>query len=46
MLVERHIGVDQHLLALAVDVFEVRHEPLEIARRQGEQQTIARRRGT
>jgi hypothetical protein len=41
-MVERTVGVHQHLPALAGDVFELRHEPLEIAGWQGEQKPIAR----
>jgi hypothetical protein len=40
-VVQRTIGVQENLLRLAADLFELRHEALEIARRQGEQKTIA-----
>jgi hypothetical protein len=40
-MVERAISVHDDLLALAVNVFKLRHEPLEIAGRQREQKPIA-----
>jgi hypothetical protein len=40
-MVERAIGVHQDLPMLAGNVVELRHEPLEIAGRQGEQEPIA-----
>ena len=35
-MVERTISVHEDLLALAANVFKLRHEPLEIAGWQGE----------
>jgi len=35
-MVERTIGVQEDLPALAANMFKVRHEPLEIAGWQGE----------
>jgi hypothetical protein len=40
-VVERTISVHENLLALAANVFKLRHELLEIARGQGEQKSIA-----
>jgi hypothetical protein len=40
-VVERTIGVHEDLLALAANVFKLRHKPLEIAGGQGEQKPIA-----
>jgi hypothetical protein len=40
-MIERMVRVQQNLLALATNEFEVRHELLEIARRQGEQKPVA-----
>jgi hypothetical protein len=41
-MVERAIRVHQDLRALAANLFKLRHKPIEIARRQREQQPIAR----
>jgi hypothetical protein len=41
-MVERTISVHEDLRALAANLFKLRHKPLEIARRQREQQPIAR----
>jgi hypothetical protein len=41
-MVERAINVHKNLLALAANVFELRHESLEMAGRQGEQKSVAR----
>jgi hypothetical protein len=40
-MVERTIGVRENLLALAANVFKLRHKPLEIAGWQGEQKSVA-----
>ena len=40
-MVERTISVQKNLLALAANVFKLRHESLEIAGGQGEQKPIA-----
>jgi hypothetical protein len=40
-MVERTVGVHEDLLALAANLFKLRHELLEIARGQGEQKPIA-----
>jgi hypothetical protein len=40
-MVERTISVHENLLALAANVFKLRHESLEIARGQREQEPIA-----
>jgi len=40
-MIERTIGVHQHLRALAANLFKLRHKPLEIARWQREQKPIA-----
>jgi hypothetical protein len=41
-MVERTVGVHEDLPALAVNLFKLRHEPLEIAGWEGEQKPIAR----
>ena len=41
-LVERTISVHEDLLAMAANVFKLRHKPLEIAGWKGEQKPIAR----
>jgi membrane protein len=38
---ERTVSVHENLLALAANVFKLRHKSLEIARGQGEQKPIA-----
>jgi hypothetical protein len=40
-MVERTIGVDQDLAALAANVFKLRHKPREIGGWQREQKPIA-----
>ncbi|MGH6920685.1 MAG: hypothetical protein ACREJ0_23620 [Geminicoccaceae bacterium] len=40
-MVERIISVHEDLPVLAANVLELRHQPLEIAGRQGEQKPIA-----
>jgi hypothetical protein len=40
-MLERTVSVHENLLALAANVFELRHKPLEIARGQREQKPIA-----
>jgi hypothetical protein len=35
-MVERTVSVHEHLLALAANVFKLRHKPLEIAGWKGE----------
>jgi hypothetical protein len=39
-MVERTVSVHEDLLALAANVFKLRHKPLEIAGWQGEQKPI------
>jgi hypothetical protein len=39
-MIERAVRIQQNLLALATNEFEVRHELLEIARRDGEQKPV------
>ena len=41
-MVERTIRVHEDLLALAANMLELRHEPLEVSRWQGEQKAISR----
>jgi hypothetical protein len=40
-IIERTVGIHENLLALAANVFELRHKPLEIARGQSKQKPIA-----
>ena len=40
-MVQRAIGVQEHLLGMTANVFKVRHKSLEIARWQGKQKPIA-----
>jgi hypothetical protein len=40
-MVERTVGVHEDLLALATNLFKLRHEPLEIAGWKGEQKPVA-----
>jgi hypothetical protein len=40
-MVERTISIHENLLALAANVFQLRHESLEVAGGQGEQKPIA-----
>ena len=40
-MVQRTVSIHQDLLALAANVFKLRHKPLKIAGRQGEQKPIA-----
>ena len=41
-MVEGAVGIEQHLLALALNLFKGGDEPLKAASRQGKKQTIAR----
>ena len=40
-MLQRAVSIHQDLLALAANVFELRHKALEITGRQGEQKPIA-----
>jgi hypothetical protein len=40
-MVERTVSLHENLLALAANVFKLRHKSLKIARGQGEQKPIA-----